>query len=1139
METKHNLFHLTWCLLLVLMGSARLSQASTATHSKADASATVIPENARPSQLLANESTLSWETHTSDNVFIHHQNGEVRIGSLNEMSAENNASWKMIPGLANTKGVSFQSASDPNRYLAYQGNAVTLAVNTDSEEFKANATFYIRMGLADDAKASFESYSQPDKFLRHKNSVLYLEAIANDQDRADATFSAYTGTISTKNWKKTDNKLWTTWGEQINDPDQVLRDYPRPQLKRSDNWINLNGLWKCKKGNTGEPAPFGENLDRDILVPFPIEASLSGVKQHWDRVWYRKVFTVPSDWDGQQVKLNFGAVDWESEIFVNGQSVLVHRGGFDPFSVDITPYLNGGSNELIVRVYDPTDSESQPVGKQRNRAWSEQDNIFYTPSTGIWQTVWLEAVPTVHIDNIKIVPNIDNSTLQVIVNTSGDASGLRIDAQAKNGGDVLSAVSGNANTQLTLSIPNQKLWSPDDPFLYDLSVQLKSGQTTVDAIESYFGMRKISLGKHNGVTAMMLNNEFLFQMGPLDQGFWPDGLYTPPSEEAIKFDLQGMKDLGYNMVRKHIKVEPARWYYNADKIGLIVWQDMPNGWNINAKEQHDQFELELDRMIDALWNVPSIVMWVVFNEQWGMYDQERITNNTVAKDPSRLINGNSACCGGSSVGGDLNDQHYYSPPNSPAPDANRAVVNGEYGGLVLPKPGHMWYPDNFSTWARVVNSDAEFTDVFVDYCNINIALRETRGMSAAVVTQWTDVEAEINGNYTYDRKVFKGDYNRIREALRSTYDESKDANITPPPGYVAWASYNIGGHFIRHQNGASLIDNNVAPKEDAYWKMVPGLAGQGVSFQSRQSPNSYLRHRDGRMFLDANDGKPLFAEDATFIVRPGLADNTQVSFQSLNFPDRYIRHISFILYTTPIVNDTDRKDATFAAFTGNELATWVSHNEAGHVIRHQNSRAKIDSNINPVEDSEWKMVFGLAGTGVSFQSVNFPDHYLRHKENAIYLEKFDGKPLFREDATFLVRPGLADASKASFESFNYPGNFIRHRQFLLYSEPIASSLDRADATFSKAGSTAASVPSLPVLIQDGFTTLYPNPLTDQLNIRGIPAHSTVKIYDRLGILVLTKQFDKVQPEYSINTSSLRSGLYLLKTGDTEMKFIKQ
>ncbi|MBN1411021.1 MAG: AbfB domain-containing protein, partial [Spirochaetales bacterium] len=663
------------------------------------------------------------------------------------------------------------------------------------------------------------------------------------------------GVTFTYAWEKAPNTIWTTWGENIN-PNTTLQEYPRPQMERG-NWVNLNGVWRCREGSAGEAVPVGSNLSQDILVPFPIQSALSGVKQNWHRFWYRRTFTVPSGWSGQRVLLHFGAVDWESEVYINGASVGIHKGGYDPFEYDITDRLNGGTNELIVRIYDPTDADGEPgpTGKQQDARWNSTNGIWYTPSSGIWQTVWMEAVPATSIRSLKLIPNIDNSTLAVTVTTSGSTSGITVEAIAYDGSAVAGSVTGNANTQLTLPISNQKLWSPSSPFLYSLTVSLRSGSTNVDSVNSYFGMRKISRGSVGGVTKMLLNNSFLFEMGPLDQGFWPDGIYTAPSDAAIIFDIQGMKDLGYNMVRKHIKVEPERWYYHCDRLGLLVWQDMPNGSN-NTTEKQNQFRTELERMINTHINHPSIIMWVTFNEQWGIFDSVNIANYAKSLDSSRLVDENSACGSGGSTVGDVRDYHYYSPPGCPAPDS-RALACGEYGGLVLVKTGNMWDPNYYSTWALMTNSDSEFTTTYVNYCNQIVSLRDNSGLSAAVYTQWTDVEGELNGNYTYDRKVFKGDRASIRAALQATYSGA-GTPVNPPAGTVAWESYNYRSYFIRHQDSRGRISNVISPIEDAYWRMIPGLAGAGVSFESVNYPGMYLRHTNSEIWLYASDGTALF-----------------------------------------------------------------------------------------------------------------------------------------------------------------------------------------------------------------------------------------------------------------------------------------
>ncbi|TRX21666.1 T9SS type A sorting domain-containing protein [Flavobacterium franklandianum] len=718
-------------------------------------------------------------------------------------------------------------------------------------------------------------------------------------------------------WNKASNPIWTTWGEGINDPTGVLQEYPRPQMMK-ENWQNLNGLWDVWEGND---INFSGSKS-GILVPFPIQSALSGVKQNWHRFTYEKYIGIPKEWNGKRTILHFGAVDFQAEIFINGQSVLLHKGGYDPFSIDITDKVTAGNTyKLNVKVWDPNTSEGSPgpQGKQTDEQFNVPPaGIFYTPTGGIWQTVWMESVPNVYIKDIKLVPNIDNGTLQLTVTIVGNGSGITFEALAKDGNTVVNTVSGAVNTPITISIPNQKLWSPESPFLYDLNIVLKNGENVIENVQSYFGMRKISLGKVKGITKMLLNNQPVFQMGPLDQGFWPDGIYTPPSEEAILFDLQGMKNLGYNMVRKHIKVEPARWYYNADKLGLLVWQDVVSGHN-NTTAQRDQYELEMRRMIQTHWNYPSVIMWVPFNEQWGMFDSVRISNIIENLDPSRLVNENSGCCGAAfSTVGHMKDYHYYSAPSCPSPDDNRALANGEFAGVVLRKPGNMWDDNAWTTWARVVETDNEFTDVLVDYANILKNLRDYEGMSAAVLTQWTDVEAEINGHYTYDRKIFKGDFEKIKTALESTHNNDM-YYLHPPSGYAVFEAYNVAGIFIRHQEGKAHMDNIIEPLDDAYWKVVPGLAGVGISLQSLNSPDKYLRHSNAQMMLQSNDGSQVFKEDATFYLRSGLSNSSRVSFESFNFPGRFIRHRGSLLYSEAIVNQLDRDDATFYIFSDSTI----------------------------------------------------------------------------------------------------------------------------------------------------------------------------------------------------------------------------
>ena len=539
-----------------------------------------------------------------------------------------------------------------------------------------------------------------------------------------------------EDWQPAAGPLKTRWAKDVS-PTNALPEYPRPEMVRKD-WLNLNGLWDIK---------LGDGTESKILVPFAIQSALSGVMKHADRVTYRRSFEIPKGWSGQKVLLHFGAVDWESTVFVNGKKIGVHRGGYDAFSFDITDALKGeGAQEITVDVFDPTDLGGQPRGKQKLKPGS----IMYTATTGIWQTVWLEPVAPAHIESLKIVPDVDESCLRLTVFGSGS-----VEAVASEDGKVIAQVTGQAGSELKLSIPSPKLWSPDSPHLYDLRVSLKSGDKTVDAVTSYFGMRKIALGKDDkGITRMMLNGKPVFQVGPLDQGFWPDGIYTAPTDEALRFDIAETKRLGFNTTRKHVKVEPDRWYYWCDKLGLLVWQDMPCGNSYTDKQQpidKPQFKSELVNMVKNNWNHPSIIMWVVFNENQGQHDTEALVAEVKALDPSRLVN--NASGNDDKNCGDVIDKHSYPGPESPKPEENRAAVLGEFGGLGLPVDGHTWTK---KTWGYEGTKNIEdLTSAYEKLLGKSWELNATAGLSAVIYTQLTDVETECNGLLTYDREINK------------------------------------------------------------------------------------------------------------------------------------------------------------------------------------------------------------------------------------------------------------------------------------------------------------------------------------------------------------------------------------------------
>lgn len=572
-------------------------------------------------------------------------------------------------------------------------------------------------------------------------------------------------------WKPAGDKLKTEWASKI-DVNNVLPEYPRPIMER-DSWQNLNGMWDYAILPRGNEMP--KSFDGKILVPFAIESSLSGVQKELgskNELWYHREFTVPANWKSDRVLLHFGAVDWKADIWVNDIKVGQHVGGYTPFSFDVTSALKKGNNKLVVRVWDPTDEGYQPRGKQVNRP----EGIWYTPVSGIWQTVWLEPVSDNFIENLKITPDIDKNILTVEAITNKLEKSNVVEVKVMDGTRTV-AVSKSINNQaVELSMPaDVKLWSPSNPFLYDLEVTVYDGAKEFDKVKSYAAMRKYSSKRDaNGIVRLQLNNKDLFQFGPLDQGWWPDGLYTAPSDEALEYDVVKTKDLGFNMIRKHVKVEPARWYMHCDKHGMIVWQDMPNGdrgpeWQmhryfdgserVRSAESEANFRKEWKEIIDYLYSYPSVGVWVPFNEAWGQFKTQEISDWTKQYDPTRLVN--PASGGNHYTIGDMLDLHNYPNPRMYLYDGQRATVLGEYGGIGWAVKDHLWVPDR--NWGYVqFNSEKEVTDEYVKYAE-ELKKLIKQGFSAAVYTQTTDVEIEVNGLLTYDRKLVKVDEQRVRK----------------------------------------------------------------------------------------------------------------------------------------------------------------------------------------------------------------------------------------------------------------------------------------------------------------------------------------------------------------------------------------
>ncbi|GEO09607.1 glycoside hydrolase family 2 protein [Segetibacter aerophilus] len=589
------------------------------------------------------------------------------------------------------------------------------------------------------------------------------------------------------NWQVGKNKIPTVWVDSVN-PTRPLPEYPRPQMVRS-NWINLNGLWDYSIVPKTQQDATPTSFDGKILVPFAVESALSGVGKTVGKdsiLWYKRQFTVPSKYNKQNMLLHFGAVDWLCDVFINGKLAGTHQGGYDPFSIDITPYLKKGSNqELVVRVWDPTDDGPQPRGKQVKRP----NSIWYTAVTGIWQTVWLEPVPTTYIVSTRQTPDIDKQTLTVSTNLSNLLPTDKIRISAWDGTQKISEQLVAGNSEAVLQVNNAKLWSPETPHLYDLKVSVIRNNKVVDEIKSYFAMRKISVGTDaNGVKRILLNNQFVFQYGPLDQGWWPEGLYTAPTDDALKFDIVKTKEFGFNMIRKHVKTEPARWYTYCDQMGMLVWQDMPSGdlgarWEsrpgieglgedmVRTDASEAIYRKEWIAIMDAFYNFPCIVIWTPFNEAWGQFKTEEISEWTAKKDPTRLIN--SASGGNFYSKAQIMDLHNYPSPAMPSVElfgTKQALVLGEFGGLGLPLDGHTWQDKNNWGYQNFKSQD----ELYARYATFIDRLPKLikRGLSAAVYTQTTDVEVEVNGLMTYDRKVIKMPADKLRALHSKLYDPS-------------------------------------------------------------------------------------------------------------------------------------------------------------------------------------------------------------------------------------------------------------------------------------------------------------------------------------------------------------------------------
>jgi hypothetical protein len=848
---------------------------------------------------------------------------------------------------------------------------------------------------------------------------------------AAATVVAVAPVADAAVWQPKAPPLTTPWTSQVS-PTNALPEYPRPQLVRSE-WQNLNGVWEFAGAPNLNSPPVGQTLAEGVLVPYPIESALSGIQRHEDNMWYRRTFTVPSTWTGRQVKLNFGAVTWETRVWVNGTQVGTHTGGYDAFSFDITNALRAGANEIIVGAYSPIDGNRFPIGKQRRNP----SGIWYTASSGIWQTVWLEPVAANNITRLDTTPDVPGGVLDLVVQGT---AGQQVRAEVLTGGAVVGSATGTVGAHLRVPVPNARLWSPSDPFLYDLRVTMGT-----DVVTGYFGMRSLGKAVVGGVMRPLLNGKFVFQLGTLDQGFWPDGIYTAPTDEALRFDLERQKELGFNMVRKHIKVEPARWFYWADRLGLMVWQDMPalDAVDDTPAASHANYESELTRIVNQLKGVTSIVQWVPFNEGWGEYDNARIVDLVRGLDNTRLINHNSGsnCCVSdpSPTNGDVIDDHAYQmSTGTRQPDATHVAVLGEYGGLGRTVVGHEWQPGAGFAYGALYPDETSLTNRYVAITDEVGRFVQGRGLSGSIYTEPYDVENEVNGFYTYDRRILKMNAAKV---------------------------YAVNQRVLARAAGTEVGRGELVSLRVT----TPGYT------------NRYLRHQDSLARTDVDNGTDVLKQDATFWARPGLANTTCLSFESRNFPGRFLRNASWRLRSDP--NDGSAAfagDATFCARSGAGATALESYNNPGAFVRHYNEAVYLARQGGPnpwdtasgfAADTTWAAVVPLWRSGAdlplnaarSFQvtTPGFTDRFVRHQNSLARTDVVTAASpaLLKADATFVVRRGLADPSCFSFESRNIAGSYLRHADFRVrLSANENTDLFRRDATFcAQPGATAGSV----------------------------------------------------------------------------------
>lgn len=882
-------------------------------------------------------------------------------------------------------------------------------------------------------------------------------------------------------------KLMTRWSSQVS-VTNPLPEYPRPQMVRRQ-WLNLNGLWEFSAALKDAAVPTGKTLPEKILVPYPVESALSGLMRHEERMWYRRNFTVPSDWAGQHVLLHFGAVDWQTTVYVNGQEVGGHKGGYCGFSFDISQYLKPGDNELIVNVYDSTDETDryQATGKQT----LQPRGYWYTANSGIWQTVWLEPVPASYITLLDMTPDVANGMLRLTVQ-GWDAEGRTVEALVSAKVKRVASGTGAAGKEIEIAIPNAHPWSPDDPFLYDITVSLKQGDMIMDTVTGYFGMRSVSVGKVAGITRPLLNGKFVFQMGTLDQGWWPDGLYTAPTDEALKFDIEQTKKCGFNTIRKHIKVEPARWYYWADKLGILVWQDMPAMVNESIRadgtiaqsrpeappEWKQQFETEFKEMISQFRSSPSIIGWIAFNEGWGEYHDAKeimaLGDRIKAYDPTRFLAVETAA--GPATNGDVIDWHTYPGPGSPPPLETRFAGQGEWGGMGYVIKDHSWLPAD-----RDERTKEDFTAWYVDKIGRLKTFLYSPGLSYALFTQITDVEGERNGLFTYDRAVFKADM----AAMKAAHDD------------LVAASKQLGQPYSKVLDDEFAAAGVWSPRKgkwtatpDGYANSTPGLALAASHFNNLLAEADITVPATGEAGLlfrcsgDAAQGEKISGYCASISTTTGLTLSyanrgawTPLQSVPLDSTADGKHHLKVAAFggtirvycgdmAKPSIEVTNycslvgaigvRATAANARFAGlqviNPFVRLRPVNENGFVIHNSQDRERkdvtqLDRNVNQDDDALWCLTPGLADpAGISFESARLSGFYLRDKEGVILFEKDDGSPEFKRDATWRRQTGLAGKDANSYESPTHPGEYLV-LGYPMERKPVTSDDQRIQASF--------------------------------------------------------------------------------------------